>query len=417
LILLDGLSAAELRAQLAARELSCREVATGFIAAARGNPFNAWECVGEDVLLARADELDQLRPADRERLALFGIPIGIKDNFDTAALPTTYGSPIYARHRPRADAALVAGLHKAGAMIAGKTKLAEFAWMHPSDTLNPLDPARTPGGSSSGSAAAVAARTVPVATGTQTAGSVNRPASYCGVVGYKATFGLLPTDGIKLLSPALDTVGLMARTVADIALVSGALLGWNEENATSKPRLGWARTPIWDRIDPDAAAAIGRAVEQLDGVEEVDLPDGFEELIDAQTTVQSYESALSLAHELRTSPELLSEELRAALQVGAAIQADVIARARETRERRGRALVELLGRYDGLLTPSTTGVPPIGLGYTGDPVFSRAWNYIGAPCVSLPLAEIDVGLPAGLQLIGAPDSDRRLLGAAARLVS
>jgi Asp-tRNA(Asn)/Glu-tRNA(Gln) amidotransferase A subunit family amidase len=373
--------------------------------------------VDDGLLLARAKALDQLPDRERDELALLGLPVGVKDNFDTAGLPTSYGSPIYAGHRPRVDAAVVARLHAAGAMIAGKTKLAEFAWMHPSDTLNPLDPTRTPGGSSSGSAAAVAAGTVPVATGTQTAGSVNRPASYCGVVGYKATFGLLPTDGIKLMSPALDTVGLVARTVADTVLVCEALLGWTRAaGMPAAPRLGFARTPIWDRVTPDAAAAIERGVADRGRVEEIDLPAGFEELIDAQTTVQSYESARSLAHELATNPELLSDELREALGAGAAIPADVYGRALETRERHGPPLVEVLERFDGMLTPSTTGVPPIGLDHTGDPVFSRAWNYLGAPCVSLPLVTTGGGLPVGLQLVGAPGSDRRLLAAAAWLL-
>jgi amidase len=403
---------------LADRELSCAEVARVFLAAAHADAFNAWECIEDDVVLARAAELDRLSDEARGALPLFGLPVAVKDNFDTVDVPTTYGSPIYAGHRPQADAAVVARLRAAGAVIAGKTKLAEFAWMHPSDTVNPLDTERTPGGSSSGSAAAIAAGAVPVATGTQTAGSVNRPASYCGVVGYKATFGALPTDGIKPLAPTLDTVGLLARTAADLTLVIGALLGWSQDTPprSARPRIAFARTPLWDRVEPDCAAALERAIEALGDIVEVGLPDGFEELTDAQTLVQSFEAARSLAEELATTPDLLSDELRAALENGARIPADAYTAALQTRERLGPALVDLLGRYDGVLAPSTTGVPPVGLGHTGDPVFARAWTFVGAPSVSIPLARTRDNLPAGLQLVGAPGSDRRLLEVAGTLL-
>jgi amidase len=406
---------------LATREVSCAEVASAFLAAAHSDTFNAWERVEDDVVLARAADLDRLSDDARRALPLFGIPVAVKDNFDTVDVPTTYGSPIYAGHTPKTEAAVVTRLRTAGAVIAGKTKLAEFAWMHPSDTVNPLDPERTPGGSSSGSAAAVAAGTVPVATGTQTAGSVNRPASYCGVVGYKATFGLLPTDGIKPLAPTLDTVGLMARTAADLTLVTGALLGWRDA-ATPTPealRLAFAHTPLWGRVEPDAAAAILRAIDGLrerGNLPDAELPDGFAELVEAQAIIQSFEAPRSLASELAASPDMLSDELRRALEDGARLPEDAYVAALETRQRFGPALLDLLGRYDGVLTPSTTGVPPLGLHHTGDPVFARAWNFVGAPSVSVPLARTHDGLPAGLQLIGAPGSDRRLLQVAARLL-
>ena len=219
--------------------------------------------------MSRAEELDRVAPQDRERLALFGVPVAIKDNFDTADLVTTYGSPIYADHRPAADAAVVARLRQAGALIVGKTRCTEFAWMSATATLNPAAPGRTPGGSSSGSAAAVAAGTVPLATGTQTAGSMTRPGSYCGVLGYKPTFGRFPRDGVKPLAHSLDTIGLFAREIADLRLAGAVLAGSTsgddvgEAARGSSLRLGWAPTPWWPELEPAAALAIEAALERL----------------------------------------------------------------------------------------------------------------------------------------------------------
>jgi Asp-tRNA(Asn)/Glu-tRNA(Gln) amidotransferase A subunit family amidase len=351
------------------------------------------------------------------------VPVGIKDNFDTSDLPTAYGSPIYAGWQPAADSETVRRLRSDGAMIAGKLKCAEFGWMHPADTVNPLDWQRTPGGSSSGSAAAVAAGTVPLATGTQTAGSINRPASYCGVLGYKPTFGAFPRDGVKLLADSLDTVGLFARSVTDLQLVSDVLVAADPRTSVgldSAPRLALARTPLWSAVEPASQAAIEAAVRAVretgTAMEEVELPGGFEELVDAQTTIQFYESAISLAPELASSGELLSDELRAALIEGTKIPAERHAAAKRATTELAPALIELLERYDGVLTPSATGVPPKGLSFTGDPLFCRVWTLIGAPSISVPLAWTEEPLPAGLQLVGAPGSDGRTLAAAGWLM-
>ncbi|MDQ6805946.1 MAG: amidase, partial [Actinomycetota bacterium] len=192
-----SVSAVALRDRLRSGELTCVAVAEAFLAAVGDDDLRAWAAIDEGVLLERAARLDRLSESERLALPLFGLPVGIKDNFDTLDYPTAYGSPIYAGHRPDRDAGAVRLLRGAGAMIAGKTKLSEFAWMFATDTLNPLDRTRTPGGSSSGSAAAVAAGTIPLATGTQTAGSINRPGSYCGVIAYKPTLGSFPRDGVK----------------------------------------------------------------------------------------------------------------------------------------------------------------------------------------------------------------------------
>jgi Asp-tRNA(Asn)/Glu-tRNA(Gln) amidotransferase A subunit family amidase len=413
-------STVEVRERLRRGELTCVAVAEAFLAAAGEDEFRAWAALDGEVLLARATALDRLGEAERARLPLFGLPVGVKDNFDTVDYPTAYGSPIYAGHRPERDAGAVRLLREAGAMIAGKTKLSEFAWMFASDTLNPLDRARTPGGSSSGSAASVAAGTVPLATGTQTAGSINRPGSYCGVVAYKPTFGTFPREGVKLLAHSLDTVGLFARSVADIALAArvlapGRAAGFRASGAREPepPRIALMRTPHWSRVEPAARAAIEEVAGDLAGagapVTEVEPPAGFAELVAAQTTIQWVEAAANLAPELATSPELLSDEVRAALLEGAAMPAARYADARNAAATFAPPLARLLDGYHGVLTPSASGVPPLGLYFTGDPLFCRVETLIGAPSVSVPVAWTADGLPAGLQLIGAPARDARTL--------
>jgi Asp-tRNA(Asn)/Glu-tRNA(Gln) amidotransferase A subunit family amidase len=414
--------AVSLCARLRARELSCSEAVSEFLAGVSGDPMNAWATVDGDRLMADAQALDRLGPEGQG--PLFGLPIAVKDNFDTAGLVTTYGSPIYSDHRPAADAELVSGLSGAGALVAGKTKCAEFAWVTPPDTVNPLDPERTPGGSSNGSAAAVAAGQVTVATGTQTAGSVIRPASYCGIVGYKPTFGLLPLTGVMPMAPSLDTAGLLARSVEDVALVAAAL-GLDAGGAltgepTPPPRLAFVPTPMWDDIEPEARAASMEAIAAVThagaSIEMIEPETDFAQLNEAQAIIQWYESTRSLEHELTAAPDLLSPELRKLLAEGAQISDARYAAARAVTASVGAQLGPQLAGWDGWLTPSTTGVPPLGLGFTGAPTFCRAWTLIGAPCVSLPLAWTPDGLPAGLQLVGAPRRDAQTLRTAAWLM-
>jgi Asp-tRNA(Asn)/Glu-tRNA(Gln) amidotransferase A subunit family amidase len=417
----DG--AIALRDRLRAGELTCVAVAETFLAATGEDELRAWAAIDASVLLERAAELDRLSERERATLPMFGLLVGVKDNFDTVDYPTAYGSPIYAGHRPERDAGAVERLRAAGAMIAGKTKLSEFAWMFATDTVNPLDHARSPGGSSSGSAAAVAAGTIPIATGTQTAGSINRPGSYCGVIAYKPTFGLFPRDGVKLLAPSLDTVGLFARNLSDLRLAAGVLapgtLGDGAAasfQADEAPRLALMRTPHWSRVEPAARTAIESVVSAAAGagahVEEIEPPTEFSELVFAQTTIQWVESAESLAPELAGSPQLLSDEIRAALYEGAAMPAASYADAKRVTAGVGAVLASLLDGYDGVLTPSAAGVPPVGLYFTGDPLFCRVETLIGAPSISLPLAWTAEGLPAGLQLIGAPSRDARTMACA-----
>jgi Asp-tRNA(Asn)/Glu-tRNA(Gln) amidotransferase A subunit family amidase len=412
-MLLDGADARTLSGLAKDRRVSCAEIAQAFLDGVTGDELRAWVTIDGERLQEHARELDALAEADRRSRPLFGVPVGIKDNFDTAELPTTYGSPIYAENQPAADAEAVRRLRGAGALIAGKTTLAEFASMHPPETLNPIDPERTPGGSSTGSAVAVRAGHVPLATGTQTAGSVNRPASYCGVIGFKPTFGLIDRTGIKPLAGSLDTVGVLAGTVADAALIASVLAGsaLSPAQIDVRPRLAFARTPAWEDVDADARMAIERAVAGL--AEEVELPDTFAALIEAQAGIQLYEGARSLASEYREHPGLLSDELRDALERGAAITDERHLQNLGARDELGPPLLELLARYDGVFTPSATGVPPLGLESTGDPMFSRPWNLLGVPSISVPIAWTDDGLPAPLQLVGSPLREDRLLAAAA----
>ncbi len=418
--LLGSRDAVALSAALRAGVLSALEVVEAFMLACGGDEIGAWSAIDADRLVDRAAELDAMDEAERDRMPLFGVPVGIKDNFDTAGLPTTYGSPIYASHRPRRDAEAVRRLSGGGAIIAGKTKCSEFAWMSATDTLNPLDRLRTPGGSSSGSAAAVAAGTVPIATGTQTAGSVIRPASYCGVIGYKPTFEVFPRDGVKVLAPTLDTVGLFARSIRDIRLAAASLgrshggpPGGRAHELRRAPRLALARTPAWDAVQPAAQTAIENvALAAWDAgasLEDLELPRGFDRLVAAQEVIQAVETAGSLSRELRSDGALMSEALRAALRRGLVIAPSAYAAARRTAAQVGPKVAAMLAGYDGVLTPSTTGTPPLGLGFTGDPQFCRAWTLIGAPCVAVPLAWTPSRLPVGIQIVGAPLSDARTL--------
>jgi Asp-tRNA(Asn)/Glu-tRNA(Gln) amidotransferase A subunit family amidase len=433
-ILFGGLDGVGLRERIGAGELTCVAVAEAFLEALDDDPLHAWAAVDSAAVLATAAALDASSDAVRRRLPLFGLPVGVKDTLDTADLPTAYGSPIYAGHRPAADAQAVRRLRSAGAVIAGKTKCAEFAWMSPPDTLNPLDRTRTPGGSSSGSAAAVAAGTVPLAIGTQTAGSINRPASYCGVLGYKPTFGSFPRGGLLPAAASLDTVGVFARTVRDLRLAAEALAASDpadptlrraqpfplEGDAAPTPRIGLARTPDWAEVEPDAQAAIealARAAFRAGAdVSEVELPAHFEDLVAAQAIIQWVESAIALEPELAGHPALLSAELRAAIEEGAAIPLKRYVAARRTAARLAPGVIEVLSGFDGVLTPSTTGVPPLGLDFTGDPLFCRAWTLVGGPSISLPIAWTPGGLPAGVQVVGAPYSDGRTIDCAGWMI-
>jgi Asp-tRNA(Asn)/Glu-tRNA(Gln) amidotransferase A subunit family amidase len=428
------LGAAEIARLIRERRLSCVEVAAAAnVAIAKlDGPIHAFATQPGDAAVDRARELDKLSPEAAAKLPLLGVPVAVKDIFDTAELPTEYGSPIYRGYRPRADAALVSLLRAAGAVIVGKTKTSEFAWKHPSDTRNPLDLERTPGGSSSGSAAAVAARIVPLATGTQTAGSIVRPASYCGVLGLKPTAGVLPLGGVLPTSATLDTAGLFARNVDDLELalaaMSAAPAGMAAARASrspdgagaaraaepqAAPRIGFLRI-AWDRLEAAARNAIedylAAAASAGAVISQTELPVAFELLAEAQETIQQAETAWALGREADWHGELVSAELRDYIAAGRAVtHADYLAARRLADEQRWQ-WQERLGAFDAVLAPSTLGVPPtLDERSTGDSLLCRPFTLLGGPALALPGAWTPAGLPIGLQLVGAVHDDRALL--------
>ena len=374
--------------------------------------------VGAWQFLAREQALAQAREADRggNRGPLHGVPIAVKDLFDTFDMPTTLGSPIYANRQPPWDAACVAAARAAGAIVLGKTVTTEFASYHPGKTRNPHDRTRTPGGSSSGSAAAVADGMAPLAFGTQTAASVTRPAAFCGVVGYKATFGELSLAGVRPLAHSLDTLGVFARSVRDVALLRDVLLGATPAplaDSASPPRLGLCRTPLWPLAEPAMRDALEAAVERLRDaglqIDEIELPEAFGTLTDAQQTIMTYETARNYLFESTQRPDGLSASFRAICEAGLRIDRDTYLGARRRVADALQRLPDAMRGCDALITPATRGeAPPID-GSTGDPVMSRMWTALGTPTLALPLPRAGGTLPLAMQLIGAPHADRRLL--------
>lgn len=376
---------------------------------------HAWSYVAESGARAEAERRDNEKPNG----ILHGLPIGVKDIFDTADMPTEYGSSIYSGHRPRRDAASVAILRAAGAVVLGKTVTTEFALHTAGKTTNPWDPDRTPGGSSSGSAAAVAAGMVQLAVGTQTGGSLIRPAAFCGVVGYKPSYGIINRTGVMSVSESLDTVGVFANSVADAALLAAVLSGrpaWRADPRPSAPRLGLCRTPFWHQAEQESRDAVQSATELLRGhgasVAEVVLPSFYADLDDAVNTIVRFEAARALAHEHRVYAHRLGDELRDFLEEGQVCPPAIYDEAQELARRARRALPRLFAGLDVLITPSSAGEAPRGLVQTGDPVFNSIWTVLHAPCLHLPSTTGPHGMPVGIQLIGRPGNDTQFIGAA-----
>jgi amidase len=378
----------------------------------RDGVLAAWVHVNADASLAQARALDR-RPA---RGPLHGIPVGIKDIIDTADMPTEYGSAIYRGNRPRADAAAVALLRQAGCVILGKTATAEFANLHPPATRNPRNPAHTPGGSSSGSAAAVADRMVPLALGTQTGGSMIRPAAFCGVIGLKPSFGSINRTGVKPVSDSLDTLGLFANTVEDVALALNLLCGRRAPDFSAKaaaPRIGFARTSHWKDADAATQVALESAASRLAAagadVRDAALPEAAEALFDAQGLIMDFEAARALAWEQAHHRDAISATLRKRLDRGWGVSREQYDGARRTAREAQLQFADLMRGYDLLLTPSARGEAPQGLASTGDSLFNRVWTMLGVPCITLPCRSGPQGLPLGIQLVSAIDQDTALL--------
>jgi Asp-tRNA(Asn)/Glu-tRNA(Gln) amidotransferase A subunit family amidase len=408
------LSALDLARRIEAGELTPRDAVELCAEAIAAHEKDVGAFVALDLDAAR-------RAADAPGLAflpLRGVPVAFKDIFATADLPTQYGSPIYAGYRPPADATAVALTRRAGGVVIGKTVTTQFASLVPSVTRNPHNLAHTPGGSSAGSAAAVAAGFVPITFGTQTAGSVIRPAAFCGVAGFKPSYRLIPMVGVKDVSWHLDTAGLFGAGVADVAFAAAAVLDRDlrvDRAAPAAPRIALTRTHLWQ----EASAAMQKAVEAAVSiaaaagakVTALTLPPILEDAYEAQYTIQDYENVRALAFEYDRHRDRIDPMLREHLTAALAITADQYDAARRTASRGRQALADAMADFDVILTPSAPGAAPAGLDATGNPMFNRLWTLMGAPCVNVPGLR-DNELPLGVQIIGRFGRDRLTLEAA-----
>jgi Asp-tRNA(Asn)/Glu-tRNA(Gln) amidotransferase A subunit family amidase len=398
--------------------------------------IQAWAFLDRGHALRQAEAADDAHRHGRRHGPLHGVPIGVKDIFDTYDMPTEFGSPLWAGRMPRRDAAAVTRLRAAGAVILGKTVTTEYAYYHPGKTRNPHDPARTPGGSSSGSAAAVAGFMVPGAVGSQTNGSVIRPAAFCGVVGFKPTHGLIPRSGALLLSRTLDHVGVFARTVEDAALLAETLVGFDEEDADTRPmatppfasvaasepplppRFAFVRSPGWQHAEAVTKEAFSELVEALgEHAVEVELGSGFERAIDLHRTVMEVEMAHNLHRDYERGGEQLSDRLRQLIERGRAYLAGDYLRATAAIAPLNATLDAVFDEFDAILAPAAPGEAPRGLDSTGNPIFCSAWTYLGTPAVTLPLLQSEAGMPLGVQLVARRGNDARLLRTACWLVT
>jgi len=385
---------------------------------AKEGQVQAWQAIDPVRAVAAAAASDSAP----KRAPLAGLPVAVKDLVDTADFVTSYGSPIYQRHRPERDAACVALLRAAGAIIPGKTVTTEFAAFQPGKTRNPHDPTRTPGGSSSGSAAAVADFMVPLAIGSQTAGSVIRPAAFCGVVGFKPSFGAFPLDGVKPIAPSLDTLGVFAREVADIALIAavladpGSALAAVDAEAIAEsdqaPRIALFRGPDWSAVEPAMRAGLEALLIRLGDagakIAEQPTPAGFDQLGPAHRVLMLGEMARALDFERSRHRPLLSDRLAGQLDQGAALSAPSIDAARALAGEWRTRLDQIFGGAELLLAPAAAGEAP-GIETTGDPLFNRVWTMLHVPCLTLPFAWGPNRLPLGAQLIAGIGADDRLL--------
>jgi len=432
------LGALEAREWLAGGALRATELTTACLRriAAHEETVQAWAHLDERLALTQAEQLDAYRETGRPLGPLHGLPVGIKDIIDTKDMPTENGNLLDAGRRPEDDAWLVARLRAAGAVILGKTVTTECAYLAPGKTRNPHNPAHTPGGSSSGSAAAVASGMVPLAIGTQTGGSVIRPASYCGVVGFKPTFGLIPRSGVLRTSRHLDTLGTFGRTIEDAALLADVLAGYDPadpdtapaappqllETALSDPpvapQLAFVKTPAWPDIDADCAEGFAELVEALgDRCDEIQLPQIFAEGASAHRRVMLTEIAYNLRHYYEHGADRLAAQTRAAIEEGRAIAAVDYLTAQDWRAALYTGLEEIFERYDAIVTPAAAGAAPAGLDSTGSAAFNALWSFLGMPAITLPLLTGANGMPIGVQLVGKRNDDGRLLRTARWLVN
>jgi Asp-tRNA(Asn)/Glu-tRNA(Gln) amidotransferase A subunit family amidase len=427
---LNWLSATEARRLIEDGAISAEQLVDACLAHAREveDTVQAWQYLDPEYARRQARARDQDRREGRPSGPLHGIPVGLKDIIDTADMPTEDGTVLHAGRTPVADAAVTERLRAAGAVILGKTVTTECAYYAPGKTRNPHNPEHTPGGSSSGSAAAVAAGMVPLALGTQTNGSVIRPAAFCGVYGFKPTHGLIPRHGILRLSRTLDTVGVFARSIDEIAAACEVLVGGDERDPDTRPRaripfrdvaaqepplpplLAFVKTPLWERADEDTRAAFAELVDALgERVVEVPLPESALDALEQHRTIMEAEMAASLAAEYDRGRDKLSEVLRALLERGRKVTAFDYQSALARIPLLNQGFEPLFERCDAIITPAAPGTAPRGLEATGDPSFCTLWTLTGMPALSAPLLTGANGMPLGVQVVGRRNDDARLL--------
>jgi len=415
---LNEWSARDIAAAVNRGELTCEAVTRACLdrIALRENDVQAWAYYDRDAAIAAAQEFDRRGAAG----PLAGVPFGVKDIIDSAEMPTEWGTPIHRGRRPERDAACVALSRKAGGLLLGKTVTTEFANLHPGPTRNPHDLTRTPGGSSSGSAAAVADFMVPVAIGTQTTGSTTRPASFCGIIGYRPTYGDLRLHGVMEASGSVDTLGILARTVDDVALYRDVLLGVSPvavETLARPPRIGFCRTHSWDGLEASTRDLLEDAAENLArcgaAVRDVEMPPECASLNGAHRTITGFEFARTFTWEIEHHWTEISETLRGGrLADGLSCSPETYYEAKALAEHCRAASDAMMADYDVLLTAAAFGEAPVGWNaFAGVPVF-QMWTMLHVPSITLPLFKGPAGMPVGAQLVARRRHDRGLFAVA-----
>ena len=427
------LSAVEARAGLEVGDFSAEDLTRACLArtAEREETVGAWAYLNDDLALKQAQALDKRKQSGEPLGPLHGLPVGIKDIIDTDDMPTECGSALYAGRCPLEDSAVAALLRQAGAVIMGKTVTTEMALSAPGKTTNPHDPKRTPGGSSSGSAAAVGDHMAPLAIGSQTGGSVIRPASFCGVFGLKPTFGSISRRGVNLLARRLDHIGVYGRSVDDLALIGDVLMvhdpaDWDmvekpgrglvaalTGTMSATPRFAFVRGPVWGQAEPDMAAALEGFVEGLgDKIKEVELEGVFSDIVDCHVTIMNANLAAYLGDAAEKNPDKFRTKTLKRVDSGRSISAASYIQALNLAEVQTQALDRLFDHYDILLTPAAPGQAPASLETTGRAIFNGMWTLMGVPAVSVPLLSGKNGMPIGVQLVGRRGGDAGVLKAA-----
>ena len=437
LIDITSLTAAEALAALREGRTSAEDLVRGCLARIRADEarVQAWAFIDDERALEQARNVDRVRREGHAIGPLHGLPVGVKDIIDTADMPTEDGTVLHAGRRPEYDATVVERLRSAGAVILGKTVTTELATYAPGKTRNPHNPEHTPGGSSSGSAAAVAAQMVPAALGTQTNGSVIRPAAYCGVYGFKPTFGLVPRHGILELSRPLDQVGFFARTVEDLAIIAEPLMGYDERDPDTRPiarprlrevalqepplppTFAFTKTPNWDEADEQTRLAFDEVAQALgEQSKPFSVPSVFRDAWQWHRTIMEADLARNLHELYERGRDRLSESLRGQIERGRRVTAVDYNNAVDRIQKTSTAFEEIFDRCDAILTAAAAGPAPHGLASTGSPAFCTLWTFTGMPAVTLPLLRAEDGMPMGIQLVGRRGDDARLLRTARWLV-